>query len=408
MNRTFIITVGKGKKEEDIINLAKGFATFLNDFYPEKTVFVGSKDSKRTVELIKNEFEKINGQPFPINNDSFHELKDIDDVQKIFDEIAQIIEDNDNSQIFINFTSGTKSMSLAAGLCSVIYKTTLLSLSGDRNEEGVVDNQKSTYKRNNLYRVYDKLNIEKMKKYFNIYRFEEAKEILCDIADINAKESYNLLFDYYDKWDKFNHGMKLDVINSDNFNDEYFKEQFKKNQEAIKVLKRNQDDNQDYYILADLINNSQRRFEENKYDDAVARLYRSIELIAQIKLQKTYNIDSAQIKVETLKDKVPDEYYNNLLKTSNKNGILKFPLWKNYELLSNLNDSLGKSFKENEELDEILKARNKSILAHGKKCISKEKYEDMKKNTIKLAKILNENIEEYMNQCKFPKFKLEE
>ena len=38
------------------------------------------------------------------------------------------------------------------------------------------------------------------------------------------------------------------------------------------------------YILASLINNSIRRAEEYKYDDTVARLYRSSELIAQIRL----------------------------------------------------------------------------------------------------------------------------
>jgi len=402
MHRTFIITVGTGQKEEDLRNLAKGFGTFLNDFYPEKTIFVGSKDSEKTVKLIKEEVQKLKGQP--LQYAKFHLLKDIDDVQMIFEEISQIIEENNDSQIFINFTSGTKSMSLAAGLCSVAYKTTLLSLSGERNENGVVDNQKSTYKRNNLYRVYDKFNIEKMKKYFNIYRFEEAKEILGDIADINAKESYQLLFQYYDKWDKFNHKMKLEDINCEDFDDEYFKEQFKKNQEAIKELKRIQDDENDYYILADLINNSQRRYDERKYDDAVARLYRCIELIAQIKLNKKYNIDTADIKVNQLKDKVPKEYYKKL---ANNKGKLFFPLKRAYGLLDKLGDSIAKSFNENDELNDILNDRNQSILAHGKKTISKEKYYKMKENTINLAKELNENIEEYMDECEFPKFNID-
>jgi len=34
------------------------------------------------------------------------------------------------------------------------------------------------------------------------------------------------------------------------------------------------------YYVADLINNAERRAEESKYDDAVARLYRTMELIA--------------------------------------------------------------------------------------------------------------------------------
>ena len=39
-----------------------------------------------------------------------------------------------------------------------------------------------------------------------------------------------------------------------------------------------------HYYLSDLLNNAQRRIKEQKYDDAVARLYRITELIAQINL----------------------------------------------------------------------------------------------------------------------------
>ena len=284
---------------------------------------------------------------------------------------------------------------------------TLLSLTGDRNEYGVVDNQKSTYKRNNLYRIYDKLNTEKMKQYFNIYRFDQSHEMICEIADIKHKTTYEETFKCYDKWDKFDHKMKLEDINTDDFDDEEFKKQLKNNQEAITKLKKLKDEDNDYYILADLINNSQRRYEEQKYDDAVARLYRAIELIAQTRLKKSHKINPAKIKVKTLKTRVSDEYYQELQKRSNKNGEIKLPLRRDYELLSELKDTLGNAFTENKELNEILTARNNSILAHGKKTISKEKYTKMKNNTIQLAKILNPNIEEYMQQCQFPKFNIE-
>lgn len=405
MSRTFIITLGTGNSDEDIINLARGFATFLNDFHPEKTIFVGSEKSEKTKELIETEIMKIYGET--LSEPGFHTLTDIDDVQTIFEEISTIIEENKDSQIYINYTSGTKSMSVAAALSSVVYKTTLLSLTGDRNEYGVVDSQKSTYKRNNLYRVYDKLSTEKMKKYFNIYRFDQSQEMLSEIVDIKHKTTYEKTFKYYDKWDKFDHKMKLEDINTEDFDDEEFKKQLKNNQEAITKLKRLQDEDNDYYILADLINNSQRRYEEQKYDDAVARLYRAIELIAQTQLKKSHEINPAKIKVKTLKTRVSNEYYEELQKRSNKNGEIKLPLRKDYELLSELKDTLGNTFTENNELNEILTARNNSILAHGKKTISKEKYTKMKDNTIQLAKILNPNIEEYMQQCEFPKFKLD-
>ena len=50
--------------------------------------------------------------------------------------------------------------------------------------------------------------------------------------------------------------------------------------------------------MADLLNNAQRRIDEGKYDDAVARLYRANELIAQITLTKFGVIDNALLDEE--------------------------------------------------------------------------------------------------------------
>ncbi len=70
--------------------------------------------------------------------------------------------------------------------------------------------------------------------------------------------------------------------------------QLNKNIKALGVL--NNPDNQlrCKYILASMLNNARRRADESKYDDAIARLYRSLELIAQIKL-KEYGLKSSEL-----------------------------------------------------------------------------------------------------------------
>ena len=52
----------------------------------------------------------------------------------------------------------------------------------------------------------------------------------------------------------------------------------------LKISKRGIKTGDVKYYLPDLLNNAYRRIEEGKYDDAVARLYRSIELTAQLGL----------------------------------------------------------------------------------------------------------------------------
>jgi len=400
MDRTYIITVGTGRNSEDRLNIAKGISLLLGDMHPDKIIFIGSEDSKETIQDIKTEYKKQEKEE--LRNSEFHKIYKIDDIRNIFDEITKIINKNKNSKIYINYTSGTKSMSVAAALCSVVYKTRLMSLTGERNKEGVVEYPKGRYSTQNLYSVYDQFNIDKMKRYFNIYRFEETKEICDEIVELPEKEIYKQVFEYYNKWDKFNHKNKLDTINPTIFKDEKFKKQLTKNQEAIKIIKRIQDENRDYYIIADLINNSQRRYDEGKYDDAIARLYRSIELIAQTRLKHQYEIITEDVDLKKIENKVPPYYYNKLKnRTTNK---LQLALKQDYTLLKQLNDKLGKIFYEKEDFKKILNARNYSILAHGTNPISKEKYDEMKTLTIELATILNKNIPKYIEETKFPEF----
>lgn len=95
------------------------------------------------------------------------------------------------------------------------------------------------------------------------------------------------------------------------------------------------------------MNNAYRRIEEGKFDDAVARLYRSIELIAQIDLNRRGLIDSKNLKDlsfvinkgafnHEIKDKpgIPSKlklYDNN--EYNNDSKTFKLTSSKSYELL---------------------------------------------------------------------------
>jgi len=48
-------------------------------------------------------------------------------------------------------------------------------------------------------------------------------------------------------------------------------------------------------LIADILNNARRRMKEGKYDDAMARLYRTVELIAQYRLKMKYEIDTSDV-----------------------------------------------------------------------------------------------------------------
>lgn len=140
--------------------------------------------------------------------------------------------------------------------------------------------------------------------------------------------------------------------------------------------------------------------DENKFDDAVARLYRSLELIAQIRLSKEYGIDSSNIDIDVLRQNNVDEDYLSEINISDE---IKFGLTADYELLAKLNDELGDFYLENKnQIRNILKFRNNSILAHGFDSCSKKEYDEFSGIVLKAANLLHNDMEKFIEETKFP------
>ncbi|MBO6109306.1 MAG: TIGR02710 family CRISPR-associated protein, partial [Methanobrevibacter sp.] len=160
------------------------------------------------------------------------------------------------------------------------------------------------------------------------------------------------------------------------------------------------------YILASLINNSIRRAEGYNYDDAIARLYRSFELIAQIKLTK-YNIKSSDVDTSILlENNVSQEFIEDLEKTR-EDGKIRIGLAKDFLLLNELGDELGKYYVENEsKIKNLTIKRNNSILAHGLDSQTKEDFDDFLEFILSMARKLDKDMNKFLNQTKLAKFDL--
>ena len=174
-----------------------------------------------------------------------------------------------------------------------------------------------------------------------------------------------------------------------------------------KAFKRDSFKYGSYRILASLLNNARRRCEEHKYDDAIARLYRSLELVAQIQLKIKYGLNSSNINIDNLKSRNVNLEYIEELENSKDSltGEIKLGLSQDYNLLYQLDDELGKFYHENEnEIRNSIIFRNKSILAHGLNSQSRENYYNFENWVLKASIILTPEIEDYINQTKFPEF----
>lgn len=122
----------------------------------------------------------------------------------------------------------------------------------------------------------------------------------------------------------------------------------------------------------DLLRNAERRAAQGRYDDAVARLYRALELLAQARLHGAFGIDTGKVDPSTVTEWLaahPDRAQRTPIRTG---------LRDDYEILRSKHDPLGAVHAAYEgRLQMVLNRRNASILAHGLIPISHAEYEPL-------------------------------
>ncbi len=398
MDVAFFITVGTGKKTEvSIKSLAHGILSAIIHYNPDVIVFFGSDESRRTIDSLKDQYSIE--QKKELITHEFITLNDVDDFDECFSQIRKKIGEYEDYEIVIDYTSGTKTMTMSVAICSMLYHKRLNLISGKRGKEGIVISGTEKSIEQNLYSAYDKLLFDRVKDMFNLYRFEEAKTILNQIVVLEEKEKYKNIIDAYNHWDKFDHQMAFLILK------DIDDVRISQNKAFLGEL-LNRKDNLQYYII-DLINNAARRIEEKKYDDAVARLYRTIELIAQTRLFEKGLIDKKRLKEnmlfavqldmleEVLNDETMNKYCNGQKEKDLKHKILKLGLHKSYELLSDLNDEVGTKFCKDNTIKDILQSRNSSILAHGLQSVEKDVANNLYEIVNEYARIISPKELEY-------------
>ena len=417
--RTLFMTVGTGVNPDSQIEghkrLAKGIYASINKIYPDYIVFFASELSKNTIDYVNELFEADNDEFIEGEDYEVVILEDIDSFNNCFEAIEERIWtldflSDDNPEIIMDYTSGTKTMSAAMACCGMFYSKDLITIIGDR-KNGVVSLGTESIHYQNLYKVYDRISLMRVRNHFNANRFYTAREILEQVVDttVHKEELINLVKAYY-AWDNMDFEEAYDYltkVNLESFEVSEIKDELKINLKALGAIVRSPHENlKNCYILASLINNSIRRAEEYKYDDAIARLYRAFELIAQIRLSK-YSVNSSDIDLDVLLEKNVNQEFIDSLEKTREDGKIRIGLIKDFELLAELDDDLGKYFAENRNMiNNLTIKRNNSILAHGLESLDKEDFDKFEELVESLARKLDKDMGKFLNETRFAKFDL--
>ncbi len=197
-----------------------------------------------------------------------------------------------------------------------------------------------------------------------------------------------------------------------------FESHIKKQIEILEILKRNDTQNSNYFsllkdhqfsekILLTLISQSEIYAEIGHFDFAVILLYRTLELISQIKLA-LHNIDTGNIPQE-IKEKYNEEFKKITKEIFGAESEIpdRIALLHGWILLYCLKDEIVKK----EEI-KFLKGMRKQIevrdllwIEHKNRHITKDEYERFKKYVEMWVSKIDKNFKEKLKDYKFIKFK---
>lgn len=423
----------------------------IKQLNPDLVYFIHSIKSKENTLLIIEETG--------IDNYRFKLLDDHESVEDSFLKSLECIDElADDFTIVGDFTVGTKPM--VGGLvmacvergCEYVYLGESDVNSRHDGMGPVKSGEEKTKDQENPYENYAINEFRNGREFFNKYQFiasfENFSNAEMKLKFKELKQRSNIFMKivrFYDAWDKFNDDLDdiplnrflndiiLRKINDNEGLKEYFENeipdfynQMRRNKLFLDKKITEKTSKSIIHYLPDLLNNSQRRIKEGKYDDAVARLYRAMELISQIRLNQYNLLNNAQIDEdktffvdkEKLKKKaskvVLAEIDNWNPKDWKKTNVkfLDFDSGNNYKLLNllskdekyDLTASTRKLVSNYYKINSQVQKRNTSILAHGLKPLNKIEAKNLYKLVLNHSKKLCPNIEKEMDLAKFPKF----
>ena len=399
--KALVISVGIGTRasRQSIRSLAEAIVRSIRHHNPDKTYLVVTKESmETTVPEILPKIKPMNYELIQISNP--------DNIQSIYEElrprIKEIREQYEN--LTIDYTSGTKGMTAGLAVLATIFSADELSYITGKRKAGIVQPGTEQIVPIRPYFIVAEQKMREAIRFFNRNQFsatitilEQTRKTIMDPKIIEQTTPLLQLAKAYEQWDKFHHEKAFKTIKKIKMPELAGNKQFLG--QLISNLKRENGKPEPYYI-ADLINNAERRAEESKYDDAVARLYRTIELIAQYRLRKNYGIDPSNAETEKIPQNLMEKW--NIPKDRK---TVKLALNNDYELLDALGDPLGQKYLEDKELKNLLLKRNASILAHGQTPVTKQTYIQLHKKTIEYAETTIKNLKQLMENSKFIKWK---
>ena len=355
----------------------------IEHYRPSRTVFVCSSGPRSSRAQVEGDGGIVEEKGLP---EGAWEILEVppDDPDTAFVEIEKRIVDlssRNSGRIIVDYTGGTKSMSVAAALAALAAGVELSLTTGERRDLVKVASGTERATPVGFRGVMARFALDRAADAWRRFAYGDAAELLeRAFRDLTlageSGESVRKLRQrlqrllaasrMFEAWDRFAHRDALFRMKESRLANNLSGMQ--RYEQALTILTS---DTPEPLMLWDLWLNAERRARRKRYDDALARLYRLVEWTAQFILRTERGIDTAHFDPTVLPE---GELRDRLAARAGGKGRTTIGLFDALEVaqalvsehpfVRPLRTALGGSMPLS-ELQQWIEARNRSILAHG-------------------------------------------
>lgn len=389
---------------------------------PDRVFFLCTKDSEKFLNKIVEECNLLPSQ----YNKAIIQRSDGLDVYKKIREQWEEWKNNGITDIAVDITGGTKPMVSGSAIAGAILNVDLLYVVSNfgwlpgKPEPG----SERITKIENPYEVFGDLEERYAIELFNSHNYATCNDYFGRLKglarDPRRFEVKQLLAQGYGAWDTFDFRLaykklKEGLRKSERYGFSY-DGKIRQHLEILKILKDNprknffellKEEKFSNHLMIDLYSNAERRQEQGRYEDAILRLYRVLELIAQHRLARL-GINTSNVDTESLKIKHPgvlQEFakHSETLHGASRGVSEKIGLLDAWLLLYTLNDELVNDFSHLKAMKDYTSVRNVLLPVHGNRLGNEDEYKKLKDFTEGWLRSAINNFDELVEKHKFIK-----
>jgi len=396
-------------------------AAAIRHWRPARLVFLSSEQTRASIKTALDALTAAGDPTIPPGCTDQTLLRDPQDLQQTLGDLRPLDQHvrswqqrGEGYDVVVDFTGGTKVMSAALALVARRWKCTFAYVGGqERNRNGVgvvVSGRETQFSQFNPWDALGYQAVEEAVAVFNHGGYAAAAALLdqavrgADDAAVKRELStLKAVIDAYAAWDRFDHKEAAqrfaDALKNRNdlfalFPHEYpsLIARLERHRDHVRGLSPGNEPKLEWVI--DLVQNARRRSAEQRLDDAVARLYRAIEALAQVVLREKHGIlNTRAVTLDQLPQTLRDEWASR----ARDGRTFMLGLQDAYRVLRELADPVGQCFDDARLAaaeGSPLVARNNSILAHGFQPVGENAYKQLHDAAKRLLQALGADVPE--------------